>query len=226
MADAGVPAPFALVIFDCDGVLVDSETIINRVFARMLGEHGLALTPQETAELFTGKANAECLALAGAMLGRPLPAGFAADYDERARAALAAEVRAMPGIAEALDALDVPCAVASNGGHAKMRVTLGRAGLLHRFEGRLFGVEDVPRPKPAPDLYLHAARTLGVPPAACAVVEDSPTGVAAGVAAGMTVFGFAAHTPRARLREAGAHAVFDAMAGLPALLRAAPARPG
>ena len=212
--------PVGLVIFDCDGVLVDSEPIANRVFGQMLAAQGLPLAPPAMDELFLGRSMAACLAQAAALLGRPLPEGFEAEHDRRLFAALAAELQAVPGVAELLQGLATPYCVASNGSLAKLRLSLRQAGLLPRFAGRLFSADEVAHGKPAPDLFLHAARCMGVAPAACVVVEDSPTGVAAGVAAGMRVFGFAACTPAARLRQAGAQCVFASMDALPGLLAA------
>jgi beta-phosphoglucomutase-like phosphatase (HAD superfamily) len=123
-----------------------------------------------------------------------------------------------------LKALAIPCFVASSGEHAKIRLTLGATGLLPRFETRVFSVADVARPKPAPDVFLHAARTLGAKPSRCAVVEDTPTGVRAGVAAGMYVFGFSAYTPELRLRDAGAHELFARMHLFPQILNDAQQR--
>lgn len=222
-ASVGVMAePVGLVIFDCDGVLVDSEPIANRVFGQLLQEHGLPLTADALTDLFVGRSMADCLALAAAKLGRALPAGFEAEHDRRLFAALAADLAMVPGVAQVLDRLALPYCVASNGSPDKLRFSLAQVGLLHRFEDRLFSAAHVARGKPAPDLFLHAARQMGVPPAACVVVEDTPTGVSAGVAAGMRVLGFAASTPAARLREAGAHELFTEMAQLLTLL----ARPG
>jgi HAD superfamily hydrolase (TIGR01509 family) len=213
-------SPPGLVIFDCDGVLVDSEPIANRVFARMLAGQGLVLTDAQMFDLFVGRTMAHCLALAAQRLGRPLPGDFETEHDRRLFDALAAELAPVPGVTQVLDGLASPFCVASNGGAAKVRFSLAKVGLLPRFEGRLFSAAEVAHGKPAPDLFLHAARCMGVPPAACVVVEDSPAGVAAGVAAGMRVLGFAACTPAARLREAGAHHTFTGMAELPALLGA------
>ena len=209
-----------LVIFDCDGVLIDSERITNRVFAQMLGELGLTVSEEYMAEQFFGRSAAESVRRAEQLLGRPLPPGFEESYGERSRAVLAREVTLMPGVAEMLTALDLPCAVASNGLRVKMEITLRATGLLPRFEGRWFCIDDVAQGKPAADLYLLAARTSAARPAHCVVVEDSPTGIAAGRAAGMTVIGYAAHTPAERLLGAGAQYVFDDMAHLPALLDA------
>jgi HAD superfamily hydrolase (TIGR01509 family) len=124
----------------------------------------------------------------------------------------------MPGIEDALDRLGVPFCVASSGDHEKMNITLGITGLLPRFAGRIFSVTQVARGKPAPDVYLFAARQLGAEPSACLVVEDTPPGVQAGVAAGMTVFGYCAHTPEQKLKAAGAHRTFDDLRALPGMV--------
>ena len=137
------------------------------------------------------------------------------------RAALLSELQPVPGIAELLDALDragIPYVVASNGEHAKMETTLGVTGLLPRFEGRRFSSMDVARPKPAPDLFLHAARRMGISPERCVVVEDSPLGVQGASAAGMTVIGYADLMPAARLEAAGAVSVVEELSALAALL--------
>lgn len=209
---------YGLVIFDCDGVLVDSEPITNQVFADLLGELGLRLTLDETFEHFLGHSMARCLEKITALLGRPPPDDFVASYIERADRALARQVTPVAGIEQALAQIALPSCVASNGRYEKMRLTLGVTGLLPRFEGRLFSSRDVARAKPAPDVFLHAAERCGVTPEACVVVEDTPAGVAGGVAAGMTVLGYGALTPPDRLRAAGAHCVFDRMADLPGLI--------
>lgn len=212
-------APYDLVIFDCDGVLVDSERITAVVFAAMLGEIGLDVGIDEIFDRFVGRSMDQCLQIIAGLLGRPVPPGFAEDYRLRSAAALEARVRPVPGIEAAIAALGLPYCVASNGTHDKMRTTLRSTGLFDAFGGRLFSVTDVTRGKPFPDLFLHAAARCGALPARCAVVEDTPTGVAAGVAAGMDVYGYCALTPRRRLHEAGARTTFDRMQDLPGLLR-------
>ena len=209
---------FALVIFDCDGVLVDSELITSRVFAQILGELGLALTVTEVHDRFVGKSTPQCLEMITAWLGREVPADFLPEYHRRTMAALQSELKAVPGIEAALDVIRVPYCVASNGSYDKMQTTLGVTGLLDRFKDRLFSVSEVARGKPFPDIFLYAAGRFGVAPSACAVIEDTSTGVTAGVAAGMTVFGYCALTPAHRLIEAGAHKTFDRMSDLPGLL--------
>lgn len=211
---------FELVIFDCDGVLVDSERLSNQIFADMLGEIGIPVTLYYMYDNFMGHSMAHCLELVAVLLGRRPESGFAEAYRQRVRQAFEAELKAVPGIADALDNLGLPFCVASSGDHDKMRTTLGITGLLPRFEGKLFSVTEVARSKPAPDIFLHAARFHGIAPAACLVIEDSTVGATAAVAAGMTVFGYAALTPGARLMAAGCQRVFGTMAELPALVAA------
>ncbi len=209
---------FALVIFDCDGVLVDSEPITNRIFTGMLNELGLAVTLEEVFEKFVGKSLAQCREMIAGMLGREVPEDFVRQYHVRTAAALQSELKAVPGIEAVLESIQLPYCVASNGSHDKMQTTLGITGLLPKFQGKLFSVSEVARGKPFPDVFLHAAAKSGVAPAVCAVIEDTPTGVTAGVAAGMTVYGYCAHTPARRLIDAGAHYTFDRMNDLPDLL--------
>src|SRR5690606_29309309 len=153
------------------------------------------------------------------MLGKPPPAGFLPAYRARTKRALESDLLPVPGIEGALDKLALPICVASSGDHEKMRTTLGITGLWRRFEGRIFSVTEVANPKPAPDIFLHAAKKLNASPADCVVVEDTPTGVASAVAAGMTVLGYCGLTPAHRLRAAGAHQVFDSMGALPSLVQ-------
>jgi HAD superfamily hydrolase (TIGR01509 family) len=209
---------FDLVIFDCDGVLVDSELITNTTFVRMLNELGLALSLEDMFEQLVGRSMPQCLALVTGLLGRPLPDDFAEEFQRRSTAALKAELKAVAGIETVLAALNVPFCVASSGTHEKMQTTLGATGLLPQFAGKMYSVTEVARSKPHPDVFLHAASRQGVAPTACAVIEDTPTGVRAGVAAGMTVFGYCALTPRSSLIAAGAHHTFERMHDLPELL--------
>jgi HAD superfamily hydrolase (TIGR01509 family) len=210
---------FDLIIFDCDGVLVDSERVTNAVFARMLNELGLPVTLDDMFSDFVGLSMAQCLKQVAERLGRAPPPGFEAEYRRRSQAALEAELKVVAGVPQMLEALRLPYCVASNGSHDKMRATLGLTGLLPRFAGRMFSAQEVAAPKPAPDVFLHAARSLDVDPARCLVVEDTPTGVRAGVAAGMTVWAYAALMPASRLIEAGAASAFAQMADLPLLLQ-------
>ena len=212
---------FGLVIFDCDGVLVDSEPITNRVFAKMLNELGIAITLEDIFERFVGRSMPQCLEILAKLLGRPVPQHFVEEYQTRSTTALKSELKAVPDIKTVLATMRVPYCVASSGTHEKMHTTLGITGLLPQFRGKMYSVTEVAQSKPFPDVFLHAARQHGVMPADCAVIEDTPTGVRAGVAAGMTVFGYCALTPKQRLIEAGAHHTFERMRDLPSLISAA-----
>ena len=204
-------------IFDCDGVLVDSEPVTCAVMAEALSEIGLPTTAEECMRDYVGRWWPDCVEIIEAKLGHELPAGFTARYRERQNAALAAGVEPVTGVAEALDRVTVAVCVASNGPLEKMRITLGAAGLLERFEGRMFSAADVERGKPAPDLFLHAAKAIGVAPSDCAVVEDTPLGIEAARAAGMGAFGFSPHGDGTALAGAGA-VIFDSMQRIPAVL--------
>lgn len=207
-----------LIIFDCDGVVVDSEPIGNRVFRDFLAELGLRFTEREVYERFLGRALADSVSLVEEMLGRRVPPETLRQYERTRNRILSEEVRPVEGIRELLRDLDVPYCIASSGSHDKMRATLGATGLMPLFEGRIFSATDVPRAKPAPDVFLHAAAQMGVAPARAAVVEDTVGGVTAARAAGMTAYGYAGLTPAAALAAAGAHATFGHMRELKGLL--------
>lgn len=207
-----------LVIFDCDGVLVDTERIAVRVDVRVLAELGWTMTEAEVVERFMGRSDAHFVSEVEAHLGRPLPGDWEIPYQSWYRRAFEAELTPVDGIVEALDAITLPTCVASSGTHERIRFTLGLTGLYPRFDGRIFSVQDVVNGKPAPDLFLHAAKSMGVEPARCIVVEDSRYGVAAARAAGMRALGYAGGlTPRAWL-EGPDTIVFDDMRQLPGLL--------
>jgi len=211
-------ARFDLVIFDCDGVLVDSEVIANRVFQELLRELGVEVSLEHMFEHFVGHSMTHCLELVRDLLGRDPPPDFEPRLRERTHQAFEAELLPTEGIVATLNQLALPYCVASSGPHAKMRVSLGVTGLFERFEGRIFSAADVARGKPAPDVFLFAAERMGVRPERALVIEDSPAGVTAAIAAGMTVFGYTARTPEARLRAAGAHRLFDDMQKLGAMI--------
>lgn len=211
----------SLVIFDNDGVLVDSERLANTILAELLTEAGLPYTLDEAVRDFMGGSPALMRRLAEEKLGGPLPADLEDRYHQRLFEGFAS-LRAVAGVGAVLDRLDAAgtaYCLASSGTHRRIRTALTAVGFHDRFEGRIFSAEDVGHGKPAPDLFLHAAATMGVAPADCVVVEDSPLGVEAANAAGMRVFGFAAMTPAERL--GGATAVFHDMTALPVLLKAA-----
>jgi HAD superfamily hydrolase (TIGR01509 family) len=200
-----------LVIFDCDGVLVDSERLSNAIMRDMVEELGYRASFEDIHQQFVGLAMPACIARIEALTGASAPSDFSERFWARMFAAFETQLTAVPGIEAVLDSLTVPYCVASNGRRVKIEFTLGHTGLLSRFAGRIFSVEDVRHPKPAPDLFLHAARTLGADASRTTVVEDTPTGVNAARAAGMRVIGYAAMTPAQRLVQAGADAIAGTM---------------
>ena len=208
-----------LVILDCDGVLVDSELIANRVMADAVNGMGLEMTLEEVMATFTGVAMADVLRRIAERLGRPPPEDFVARFRARTYEVFRRELRPVDGILAALDRITLPTCIASSGPHEKMQVTLAVTGLLARFQGRIFSADDVGRGKPHPDLFLHAADSLGVGPSLCVVVEDSVPGVLAAAAAGMRAFAYVSHADPADLVRAGAR-VFHSMDELPDLLAA------
>jgi HAD superfamily hydrolase (TIGR01509 family) len=209
-----------LVIFDCDGVLVDSDRIALRIQAEWISALGIPTTYEECVRDFLGLGMPATLRILEERLGGPLPAGWVDDLDAAVREAFRAELRPVSGVVAALDAIELPTCIASSGGQEKMRLTLGLTGLAERFAGRVFSAEEVERGKPAPDLFLHAAARIGAAPERCVVVEDSPFGVAGARAAGMAALGYAPDDDGVALAAAGA-TVFATMAELPALVAAA-----
>lgn len=217
---------FSAVLFDCDGVLVDSEPITNGVLRDMLEESGWALSPAECMRIFVGKAVRDERALIEARTGKPLTEEWIAIFYARRNRRLAAELQAIPGAVGSVAALHASLngrlACASGADLAKVLLQLDMVGLLRYFGKAVFSGHDLPRSKPAPDVYLAAAAHLGVPPAQCLVVEDTPTGVTAGIAAGATVWAYCpdpGHGPA--LLQAGAQRLFADMALLPEMVAAA-----
>ena len=208
-----------LVIFDCDGVLVDSDRISLRIQAERLRALGLDVTYEDCVRDFLGLGMPETLRIVEERLGHAVPVGWEELLAVAVQRAFVRELTAVPGVGAALDDIPDPVCVASNGSHAKMRLTLALTGLQERFTGRMFSRDDVGgRGKPEPDLFLHAARELGVEPAACVVVEDSPVGIAAARNAGMRALGYAGLTAPDRLADADS--IFTSMEDLPRLLAA------
>lgn len=183
---------YRLLICDLDGTLVDSEPIANRILAERLAALGVPLTFEEADAAFTGLSLPLCFDLVRQRWGIEVPEGFDASLQDETFALLRRELKPMPGAAEALARIDGAKCVASSSEMSKIRLELDVAGLRPFFGDALFSARDVARPKPAPDVYLHTARAMGVMPADCAAVEDSAPGIAAALAAGMTVFGYRA----------------------------------
>ncbi|MEM7505098.1 MAG: HAD-IA family hydrolase [Pseudomonadota bacterium] len=208
-----------LVIFDCDGVLVDTEARVNDLIAGILIRAGLPMTGTACRERFQGKSTEDLCREVSVSLGREI------DHDimqQEINCCLASGIEAVPGVTdlvERLIRLDIPVCVASSGTIGKMHITLGQTRLLPLLGDVLFSATSVARGKPAPDLFLHAAERMGHPPVNCVVIEDSRTGVLAGVAAGMRVLGYCGDpfTDPARLRDAGAE-VFSDMRDAPSML--------
>ncbi len=217
---------FDAVLFDCDGVLVDSEAITQGVLRDMLEEAGWRLNLDECMAVFLGKAVSDERARIEAHTGRPLTDAWLAAFRDRRDVELRQRLVAIRHAPEAVARVHAKfqgrIACASGADMGKVKLQLEKTRLMQWFEGRIFSGHDQPRSKPHPDVYLAAARALGVDPRRCAVVEDTVTGVTAGVAAGATVFGYcppeAGHDTPERLREAGVRTVFNDMADLPGLL--------
>ena len=217
---------FDAVLFDCDGVLVDSEPITNGVLRDMLEKLGWKLTPEECMRQFVGKAVKDERALIEARTGQSLTEAWLLRFRERRNADLTAKVKAIRGAVEAVASIHAlfagRIACASGADRFKVELQMDKCGLMPYFKGNIFSGHETPRSKPFPDVYLAAAAALGADPRRCAVVEDTVTGVMAGVAAGATVFGYspaeAGHDAPAALLQAGAKTIFTDMRELSALL--------
>ncbi|WNZ13661.1 HAD-IA family hydrolase [Streptomyces sp. 11x1] len=215
----------SLVVFDCDGVLVDSEKLSSQAMLEMAADEGIVLTPDAALAFIRGRKVATWVAELETRLGRSLAPDFVPEFRRRAAALFTVALRPVPDVPRMLDELTVPFCTASSAPRDKIEHTLGLTGLLPRFADRIYSAYEVGAWKPDPGLFLHAARDLGVPADRCVVVEDSLVGVQAAVAAGMTVFGYAPpeNGTAAVLGAAGA-VTFESMAALPALLTTGPAR--
>lgn len=208
---------YKAVIFDCDGVLVDSETLGNRVLAEMITDIGFPLSPEQAVQQFKGGKLADCLAVVEDQMGQKLPDDFASQVRAQMAVVFQQDLQPIAGVREALASIPVTKCVASNGPEEKMALTLSITDLLPFFEGRVYSAYTLGVWKPEPDLYLYAASQMGVAPEECVVIEDSHLGVRAAVAAGMPVFGYADHSSPAELEAVGAE-TFRSMHELPGLL--------
>jgi HAD superfamily hydrolase (TIGR01509 family) len=214
---------FDLIIFDCDGVLIDSEVISARQLIAELAGYGVVIDMAFVTRQFLGRSYPTVLREVRETFGVTLPDRFEADYRARLLAAFRTDLRVMPGVMDALATLTRPYCLATSSSPERLATSLALTGLAGAFAGRSFTASEVPRGKPAPDLFLHAAATLGHTPQHCLVIEDSLTGIRAGIAAGMTVWRF---TGGSHLRgldlttppDATPHLSFDDFADLPALL--------
>lgn len=208
-------------IFDCDGVLVDTEVTSSRVLSECLAEIGVDLTPDETRRRFKGTALQTALVMCEELQGAPLPDGWFDGFIARRLVEFQQGVDPIPGAFDAVRAVQAAgllVAVVSQGAHEKMAVTLPSSGAAAVLGvAPVFSGQDVARPKPHPDLFLHAAAALQIDPSDCVVIEDSPTGATGAVAAGMRVLGYAADADPDILRAVGAEVFYD-MAEVPTLL--------
>ncbi len=216
-------ARFDLIIFDCDGVLVDSEVISCRAHAETLTRHGYSITPDQVFDRFLGRSMRQATAEVEAEMGRSLPGDFQNQVYAELFRLFAESLQATPHIEAALAAIALPTCVASSGPPEKISASLNRVGLYGRFAPHIFSAVQVRHGKPAPDLFLFAASQMNVPPARCLVIEDSVAGVTAALAAGMAVLGYhgGSHCrpdTAATLRAAGAAITFDDMRQLPDLI--------
>ena len=212
-----------LIIFDCDGVLVDSEVISCRAHAEVLSRHGYPITQEQVFDRFLGRSTRQANIEVEAELGRALPDDFHVQLQDELFRTFEADLEAVSHIGAALDGIDRAVCVASSGSHQRMRVTLGRTQLYDRFAPNIFSASQVTNGKPAPDLFLFAARQMNVAPERCIVIEDSAAGIAGAIAAGMPVLGFhgGSHCREGygqKLQDAGAAMVFDDMRQLPGLI--------
>ncbi len=209
---------FDLVIFDCDGVLVDSEWIAIRTEAQILTELGWPMSETEVIERFVGRSSRYMQTVIEERLGRPID--WRSEFERRVRDVCERELEPVDGVIAMLDEITLASCVASSSGHRMLDFKLSLTGLAERFAGRIYSADDVAHGKPDPAVFLFAAASMGVAPDRCAVIEDSVSGVEAGVAAGMTVFAYCGGVTDAPQLEREGVVLFDAMHQLPELLKA------
>jgi HAD superfamily hydrolase (TIGR01509 family) len=214
-----------LLIFDCDGVLVDSELLAHSELAELMTMLGHPMTPQAALETFAGRRLQDVLASAGVLLSTAIPPDLGAQAGERLLMRLRRELNPVAGAREAVESLPWPRCVASSSSRERIKLSLEVTGLAPLFGDRVFSADALEHGKPAPDLFIFAARSCGTPPGRCIVIEDSPLGIRAARAGGMKAIGFigASHATAAlagQLADAGAHAVVQAMSELPAAVDA------
>jgi HAD superfamily hydrolase (TIGR01509 family) len=213
-----------LLIFDCDGVLVDSEHLANAAVADLMTSLGHPMTTEEAIGAFAGRSLSDVVTLAESLLGRPIPEQIGERYGQRLLARFRRELKPIHGVREAIAALPYPRCVASSSSRARLMVCLEVTDLAPLFGQRVYSATQVARGKPAPDLFLFAAQSVGENPSACIVIEDSAAGIQAGRAAGMAVIGFAGASHATDdlakcLAAAGASTVISSMADLPAAVQ-------
>jgi len=204
-------AQIELVIFDCDGVLVDSETITNQLLVNLLKEYGIEYKLEDFVSRYVGTLLEEVINQISKEHELAFPESFIYDYYQKAYVQLQQNLQEINGVRNLIERLNVPFCVVSNSQETKLRMMLEKVDLLHYFEGKIFSATHVKNPKPAPDLYLKAAHTFNIKNENCFVIEDTPTGIRAGKAAGMTVYGYAGLFSEQALLNAGADNTFNHM---------------
>lgn len=202
---------FELLIFDCDGVLVDSETITNALMIEMLKPHRIVLTKEEYVQKYVGLTIESCLSQLSKEYGVVFPEAFTTEYHRMSLELLRKNVKEVEGVRCLIERLEIPFCVASNSADSKVKLMLEATNLHRYFSGKIFSSTHVSKPKPAPDVYLIAAKANNIRPEYCSVIEDTPTGIKAAKAAGMYVHGFQGLFPASVLTAAGADMVFDHM---------------
>jgi HAD superfamily hydrolase (TIGR01509 family) len=210
--------PFKLIIFDCDGVLVDSERLTNQIFIDMLADIDVNITLQEVMDNYVGIPLLDGLAILAKKHTFKPPEDFIDRFNNKSLFVFENELQAIPGVMYAIAQIQTPFCVASNSRPEKVSAMLKITRLFDSFEGKIFTASQVEKPKPAPDVYLYAAKAFNIDPLDCLVIEDTSVGISAAKAAGMVVFGYSAQSSVKRLSDAGAHIVFDDMKDLPLLM--------
>lgn len=195
---------YKCLIFDCDGVLVDSEKISAKVFHKMVSELGCHLDFETVLEQITGTSMKEILIFFTKCVGRELPDGFESEFRKRSYEAFKTDLHPIPGIHRLIKKITIPIAVASSGPLEKIKQNLTTTNLLESFDGNIFSCYDIGSWKPEPDIYLHAAKQMGFSPDECAVIEDSLAGIKSASAGGFNIFGFSNHNDKAEMEKLGA----------------------
>ncbi len=200
---------YKCILFDCDGILVDSEEISNAVLQTMVTEAGADLDLHNIYDRFAGKSLKEIFRMIETLGGISFPETFEQDYRKRTYEAFKTELKPVKGVHELLEKVTVPYCVASSGPPEKIRLNLTVTGLIQHFEGRIFSSYDIGSWKPDPQIFEHAAQTMGFEPGECAVIEDSLSGIQAGIAGGFDVYGMAKEHNQALFKDAGAVVFHD-----------------
>lgn len=209
---------YKCIIFDCDGVLVDSESISAKIFQEMAAELGFEMDFETAVEQFAGASMNDNIQFVANNISGEVPVDFEKEFRKRTYEAFKTDIKPIPGVKELLNKVNVPICVASSGPVAKIELNLTVTGLINKFKGRIFSCYDINSWKPEPEIYMHAAKEMGFTPDDCVVIEDSASGIRAGVAGGFKVFALANETKKQKFEQLGA-SVFESMKDLKSILR-------